>query len=86
MSSEDPAAVAPRWSDLIGQLADRIAADATSFQHALTRSKRDRLSIGPALGACAAADGSHIPWQQARDIAIAKHSLKRPHLLRRLPQ
>jgi hypothetical protein len=31
MSSEDPAAVAHAWSDLIGQLADRIAADATSF-------------------------------------------------------
>jgi hypothetical protein len=31
MSSEDPAAVAYAWSDLIGQLADRIAADATSF-------------------------------------------------------
>jgi hypothetical protein len=31
MSSEDPAAVAHAWSDLIGQLSDRIAADATSF-------------------------------------------------------
>jgi uncharacterized protein len=31
MSSEDPAAVAYAWSELIGQLADRIAADATSF-------------------------------------------------------
>ena len=31
MSSEDPTAVAHAWSDLIGQLADRIAADATSF-------------------------------------------------------
>ena len=31
MSSEDPAAVAHAWSELIGQLADRIAADATSF-------------------------------------------------------
>ncbi len=31
MSAEDPAAVAHAWSDLIGQLADRIAADATSF-------------------------------------------------------
>ncbi len=31
MSSEDPAAVAHAWSDLIGQLADRIAADAISF-------------------------------------------------------
>src|ERR1700688_595185 len=31
MSSEDPAAVAYAWSDLIGQLADRIAAAATSF-------------------------------------------------------
>jgi len=31
MSSEDPAAVAHAWSDLIGQLADRIAADAASF-------------------------------------------------------
>lgn len=31
MSSEDPAAVAHAWSDLMGQLADRIAADATSF-------------------------------------------------------
>jgi uncharacterized lipoprotein YmbA len=28
MSSEEPAAVAHAWSDLIGQLADRIAADA----------------------------------------------------------
>ena len=32
MSSEDPAAVAHAWSDLIGQLADRIAADAISFK------------------------------------------------------
>jgi uncharacterized lipoprotein YmbA len=31
MSSEQPAAVAHAWSDLIGQLADRIAADAASF-------------------------------------------------------
>jgi uncharacterized lipoprotein YmbA len=31
MSSEEPAAVAHAWSDLIGQLADRIAADATAF-------------------------------------------------------
>jgi uncharacterized protein len=31
MSSEDPAAVAHAWSDLIGRLADRVAADATSF-------------------------------------------------------
>jgi uncharacterized protein len=31
MSSEEPAAIAHAWSDLIGQLADRIAADATSF-------------------------------------------------------
>lgn len=31
MSSEEPAAVAHAWSDLIGQLADRIAADVTSF-------------------------------------------------------
>jgi uncharacterized protein len=31
MSSEDPAAVVHAWSDLIGQLADRIAADASSF-------------------------------------------------------
>ena len=31
MSSEEPAAVAHAWSDLIGQLADRIAADAASF-------------------------------------------------------
>jgi uncharacterized lipoprotein YmbA len=31
MSSEEPSAVAHAWSDLIGQLADRIAADATSF-------------------------------------------------------
>src|SRR6202453_3945124 len=31
MSSEDPAAVAHAWSDLIGQLADRVAADAASF-------------------------------------------------------
>jgi uncharacterized lipoprotein YmbA len=31
MTSEDPAAVAHAWSDLIGQLADRIAADAASF-------------------------------------------------------
>jgi uncharacterized lipoprotein YmbA len=31
MNSEDPAGVAHAWSDLIGQLADRIAADATLF-------------------------------------------------------
>jgi uncharacterized protein len=31
MSSDEPAAVAHAWSDLIGQLADRIAADAASF-------------------------------------------------------
>jgi uncharacterized protein len=31
MTSETPAAVAHAWSDLIGQLADRIAADAISF-------------------------------------------------------
>jgi uncharacterized protein len=31
MSSVEPGAVAHAWSDLIGQLADRIAADATSF-------------------------------------------------------
>ena len=31
MRSEEPAAVAHAWSDLIAQLADRIAADATSF-------------------------------------------------------
>ncbi len=31
MSSEEPAAVAHAWSDLIGQLADHIAADAGSF-------------------------------------------------------
>jgi uncharacterized lipoprotein YmbA len=31
MSSAEPDAVARAWSDLIGQLADRIAADATSF-------------------------------------------------------
>jgi uncharacterized protein len=31
MSSEEPAAIARAWSELIGQLADRIAADATSF-------------------------------------------------------
>lgn len=31
MSSTEPAAVAHAWSDLIGQLADRIAADAASF-------------------------------------------------------
>jgi uncharacterized lipoprotein YmbA len=31
MSSEDPAAVAHAWSDLIGQVADHIAADAASF-------------------------------------------------------
>ena len=31
MSCEDPAAVAHAWSELIGQLADHIAADATSF-------------------------------------------------------
>jgi uncharacterized protein len=31
MSSEDPAAVAHAWSGLLGQLADRIAADAVVF-------------------------------------------------------
>jgi hypothetical protein len=31
VSSEDPAAVAHAWSERIGQLADRIGADATSF-------------------------------------------------------
>lgn len=31
MTSQEPAAVAHAWSDLIGQLADRIAADASSF-------------------------------------------------------
>jgi hypothetical protein len=31
MSSEQPAAVAQAWSELIGQLADRIAANAASF-------------------------------------------------------
>jgi uncharacterized lipoprotein YmbA len=31
MSSENPAAVARAWSDLIGQLADHIAADTASF-------------------------------------------------------
>jgi uncharacterized lipoprotein YmbA len=31
MSSAEPAAIAHAWSDLIGQLADRIAADAASF-------------------------------------------------------
>jgi uncharacterized protein len=31
MSSEDPAGVVHAWSDLIGQLADRIAADAASL-------------------------------------------------------
>jgi uncharacterized protein len=31
MTSTGPAAVARAWSELIGQLADRIAADATSF-------------------------------------------------------
>jgi uncharacterized lipoprotein YmbA len=31
VSSQDPAAVVRGWSDLIGQLADRIAADASSF-------------------------------------------------------
>jgi uncharacterized lipoprotein YmbA len=31
MSSGDPAAVAHAWSDLLGKLADRIAADASSF-------------------------------------------------------
>jgi uncharacterized lipoprotein YmbA len=31
VSSDEPGAVAHAWSDLIGQLADRIAADATSF-------------------------------------------------------
>jgi len=32
MISTEPAAVAHAWSDLIGQLADRIAADAASFK------------------------------------------------------
>jgi uncharacterized lipoprotein YmbA len=32
MTSTDPAAVAQAWSKLIGQLADRIAADAASFK------------------------------------------------------
>jgi uncharacterized lipoprotein YmbA len=32
MSSADPAAVAHAWSDLIGQLADHVAADTTSFE------------------------------------------------------
>jgi uncharacterized lipoprotein YmbA len=32
MTSTEPAAVAHTWSDLIGQLADRIAADAASFK------------------------------------------------------
>jgi len=31
MSSEGPGAVVHAWSDLIGQLADRVAADAASF-------------------------------------------------------
>jgi uncharacterized lipoprotein YmbA len=31
MSSQDPAAVVHAWSELIGQLADRVAADANSF-------------------------------------------------------
>jgi uncharacterized lipoprotein YmbA len=31
MSSTEPASVAHAWSELIGQLADRIAADAASF-------------------------------------------------------
>jgi uncharacterized protein len=31
MSSEEPAAVVRAWSDLIAQLADRVAADAASF-------------------------------------------------------
>ena len=31
MSAEDPAAVAHAWGDLLGQLADRIAADAASL-------------------------------------------------------
>jgi uncharacterized lipoprotein YmbA len=31
MSSDEPAAVAHAWSDLIGELADRIATDAASF-------------------------------------------------------
>jgi uncharacterized lipoprotein YmbA len=31
MGSQEPAAVAHAWSDLMGQLADRIAADAASF-------------------------------------------------------
>jgi uncharacterized lipoprotein YmbA len=32
MTSTEPAAVARAWSELIGQLADRIAADASSFK------------------------------------------------------
>jgi uncharacterized lipoprotein YmbA len=32
MTSTEPASVAHAWSDLIGQLADRIAADAASFK------------------------------------------------------
>jgi uncharacterized lipoprotein YmbA len=32
MTSTEPAAVAHAWSELIGQLADRIAADAASFK------------------------------------------------------
>jgi hypothetical protein len=32
MTSTEPAAVALAWSELIGQLADRIAADAASFK------------------------------------------------------
>jgi uncharacterized lipoprotein YmbA len=32
MTSTDPEAVARAWSELLGQLADRIAADAASFQ------------------------------------------------------
>ena len=32
MTSTDPASVAHAWSELIGQLADRIAADAASFK------------------------------------------------------
>ncbi len=32
MTSREPAAVAHAWSELIGQLADRIAADAATFQ------------------------------------------------------
>ena len=31
MSSDEPSAVVQAWSDLIGQLADRIAADASAF-------------------------------------------------------